>query len=221
MVISSLFKPISSSAPAAASGAGSTPLQAVSNAVDTLAGSLLGVKPADGDGVRFDFSSQAMQASADGAAPADEPPAPVAAAAAKHPAPEAAVPAAAQAPAGGADPAEAAAGPAAVVLAAQAPAQAAAASGGVDAATPDEVAAPAAAAARSVAQAADPDAEALARAWAIKAQDREGVQTMVDRVAALSTRPWPTDAAAERTEKAVKVLKADQEAAASRTLAVA
>lgn len=219
MVISSLFKPISSSTPAAASGAGSTALQAVSNAVDTLAGSLLGVKPADGDGVRFDFSSQAMQASADAAAPADEPPALVAAAAAKHPEPEAAVPAATQAPAGGTDPSEA--GPAAAVLAAQAPAQAAAASGGADAATPDEVAAPAAAAARSAAQAADPDAEALARAWAIKAQGREGAQTMVDRVAALSTRPWPTDAAAERTEKAVKVLKADQEAAASRTLAVA
>ncbi|QLH16292.1 hypothetical protein HYQ43_19615 [Paracoccus pantotrophus] len=219
MVISSLFKPMSSSAPAAASGAGSAPLQAVSNVVETLAGLLPGREPAGNGGVRFDFSPHAMQASAGAAHPAaDEPAAPV------MPVAEAAAPAAAPTPvrvpvaADAADPAAAAGASAAAVLA---PAKAAGASGGADPAALDEVAAPAARAARSAARPADPDAEAQARAWAIKAQGREGAQTMVERVAALSSRPWPTDAAAERTEKAVQALKTDQQAAAPRTLALA
>ncbi|UFM65788.1 hypothetical protein LOS78_07445 [Paracoccus sp. MA] len=189
MLISSLFKP----PPLQTAAAQPSLLQGVVNTVDTLVGSLLEPAPAPSSaagsvgegGVRFDFSQEVMQAASAAPEAASAPVAnPAAPAAAQPAAPaDADVPAAAT-PAAAPVIAEAASGTAAAP-ALTVPVGAAKA----------EIPAPAASAVRTAAEAvdADPDAEALARAWAIRAQARESAQGVIDRLVSRDSRPWPTD----------------------------
>ncbi|KRW95545.1 hypothetical protein [Paracoccus sp. MKU1] len=199
MVISSLFKSALPSPPAASSRAGPAPLSAVVHDVGALAGSLLGPKPAADDGVRFDFSEAAVQASA----------------VAADPAPSAGNPAAAATPGGAGEPAPGTMTPvaqpvSAQTLTAQTPAKAAALPAGGSGMATAEARPGGSPAARAAAEVPDPDAEALARAWAVKAQLREGAQSVVERIAALDSRPRPSDMPAD---------KAEQRSSAARTLA--
>ncbi|RQP06202.1 MAG: hypothetical protein D1H97_09270 [Paracoccus sp. BP8] len=189
MLISSLFKP----PPLQTAATQPSLLQGVVNTVDTLVGSLLEPAPAPSSaagsagegGVRFDFSQEAMQAASAAPEAASAPLANPAAPAAAQPA----APADADGPA--------AATPAAPVIAeaASGTAAAPALTVPVGAAAKAEIPAPAASAVRTAAEAVDtdPDAEALARAWAIRAQARESAQGVIDRLVSRDSRPWPTD----------------------------